>query len=531
MNSGRLVIISATVSPRSHAQPGQAARERVDARAQLRPGPADRVVHRADGHAVGWSSAVRRKASATVAAATERPMPGRYRMSNPPLLSRPMSFVNPIMNNPSTSAKPMKPARSITANGIARPRSFSATAQKMWPPSSGRNGNRLMMPERQRDEPEHDERVARAELERLARLLVAADHAAELLALLGLEDLRDVADGLRRDAPHRRAREPAGLDRPDRLDARVRVIAEPEAVALGGAVVERLAGDRDGLAVALDRDVHRRALVGGDALADLVDLGVEVAGERLAVDRQHGVARLELAGRGRARLDLADHRGRLERAVGHRDGGEDRERQHDVHERPGGDHHDPLPRRLAVIGAVGVLRRDLLARIHAADLHVAAERDRPDRVLGLALLHAREQRREEQREALDPHPDGLRRREMAELVQDHQRGEPAKRIHPAHYACTSSISSEASWRASESVTYSASKSCTRWLPSSSSTPSITAGMPVNFSRPLRKAWTATSLAALSAHGAVPPVIAASRASLQAREARRGRAPRSPSGRA
>ena len=40
----------------------------------------------------------------------------------------------------------MKPARSMTLNGIARPRTFSASAQKMWPPSSGRNGNRLMTP-------------------------------------------------------------------------------------------------------------------------------------------------------------------------------------------------------------------------------------------------------------------------------------------------------------------------------------------------------------------------------------------------
>ena len=40
---------------------------------------------------------------------------------------------------------------------------------------------------------------------------------------------------------------------------------------------------------------------------------------------------------------------------------------------------------------------------------------------------------------------------------------------------------------------------------------MTFGMPVKPSRPLRKAWTAISLAALSAHGAVPPATAASRA--------------------
>ena len=40
----------------------------------------------------------------------------------------------------------MNPARSMTLNAIGRPRTFSASAQKMWPPSSGRNGNRLMTP-------------------------------------------------------------------------------------------------------------------------------------------------------------------------------------------------------------------------------------------------------------------------------------------------------------------------------------------------------------------------------------------------
>ena len=57
-----------------------------------------------------------------------------------------MSFVKPMKNSPITSAKPTNPARSMTLNGIARPRTFSASAQKMCPPSSGRNGNRLMTP-------------------------------------------------------------------------------------------------------------------------------------------------------------------------------------------------------------------------------------------------------------------------------------------------------------------------------------------------------------------------------------------------
>jgi hypothetical protein len=39
--------------------------------------------------------------------------------------------------------KPTTPARSITRRGTGLPRTFSTIAQKMWPPSSGRNGNRF----------------------------------------------------------------------------------------------------------------------------------------------------------------------------------------------------------------------------------------------------------------------------------------------------------------------------------------------------------------------------------------------------
>ena len=68
------------------------------------------------------------------------------------------------------------------------------------------------------------------------------------------------------------------------------------------------------------------------------------------------------------------------------------------------------------------------------DLHVAPERDRPDRVLGLGVLRAPppDQRREEQREALDAHADGLGGDEMAELMQDDQRGEAREREEITH---------------------------------------------------------------------------------------------------
>jgi hypothetical protein len=304
--------------------------------------------------------------------------------------------------------------------------------------------------ERERDEREDHERGGRGDLGRLADRLVAADDAAELFALLGHEDLREAADGAGRDGPHLVEGEPGCADRPRGLRARLLVIAEAEAVALGLRVVERRAGDLDALAVAHDGERDRRALVGADGLADLVDLLGVVAGQSLAVDRDQRVAGAQLAGGGLAGLDLADARRRLDRPDRHEHAGEDHEREHDVHERPGGDHEYPLPHRLAVVGAVGVLRRDLLRRVHAGDLHVAAERDRADRVLGLAPLAAHDQRREEEAEALDAHADGLGREEVAGLVQDHERGEAQEGEDPAH--ARTPISSDASSRASESVT-------------------------------------------------------------------------------
>ena len=55
-----------------------------------------------------------------------------------------MSFVSPITNSTSTSTKPTTEARSMTRNGTGLPRTFSTRLQKMCPPSSGRNGNRLI---------------------------------------------------------------------------------------------------------------------------------------------------------------------------------------------------------------------------------------------------------------------------------------------------------------------------------------------------------------------------------------------------
>ncbi len=60
--------------------------------------------------------------------------------------------------------KPTTDARSMVRKEIAFPRSFSATAQKMWPPSRGRNGNRLMIASESEIRPKIDMTVWKLEV-------------------------------------------------------------------------------------------------------------------------------------------------------------------------------------------------------------------------------------------------------------------------------------------------------------------------------------------------------------------------------
>src|SRR3712207_4770056 len=79
-------------------------------------------------------------------------------------------------------------------------------------------------------------------------------------------------------------------------------------------------------------------------------------------------------------------------------------------------------------------------------------RDGADRVLGLATADPGEQRREEQREALDAHADRLGGREVPELVEDDERREAEEREEEAHAAApTSATSAAATARASPSA--------------------------------------------------------------------------------
>ena len=335
----------------------------------------------------GWAAAVRRSASPSVAAPTAAGVVSRatvlpsicvssassVRLASQPddtgaaeralsargsrrPASRPMSFVRPITNSMITSTKPTTLARSMIAKGIAFPRTFSASAQKMWPPSSGRNGNRLMIA----SDSEISARISSArssvEADRLARDLVGADEAADLLALSRLEEVREDRQGALRDDPHARHARAGRRDRSELACVGHVREAEPGASDPSRRVVLRSDREREPLPVAYDDDAccrRGRAAVGRGAGApvarDLSRHRRHVASD--AVDRDESVARLQVA-RGRLLQALrADdlRRGRL--AVGEEQRPQDHERDQQVDRRTRCDHDDPLPHGLSVVGA------------------------------------------------------------------------------------------------------------------------------------------------------------------------------------
>ncbi len=152
-----------------------------------------------------------------------------------------------------------------------------------------------------------------------------------------------------------------------------------------------------------------------------------------AVDRHDPIARLEHGRRRAAVLDPGHvHRRSAGLSVRHQQHPDDQKRDQDVDRRTGADHEDPLPHRLVVVGARPDAVGHLLVRVHAGDLHVATQRDRPDPVLRLAAPELDQHRSEEQREPLHAHADGLRSREVAGLVQDDQRGKAEERQYVGH---------------------------------------------------------------------------------------------------
>ena len=77
------------------------------------------------------------------------------------------------------------------AEKAGSPRTFSTRLQKMWPPSSGRNGSRLIRPSERLSEGEQGEGRYCADIDRLVGNITEPDNAGNLLAVLGVEDVGD----------------------------------------------------------------------------------------------------------------------------------------------------------------------------------------------------------------------------------------------------------------------------------------------------------------------------------------------------
>ena len=71
-----------------------------------------------------------------------------------------MSLLKPLTTRNNSSTIPTELKRHIAVSETRRPRTFSASAHSTWPPSSGRNGNRFIDGQHERDEAEEHERVA-----------------------------------------------------------------------------------------------------------------------------------------------------------------------------------------------------------------------------------------------------------------------------------------------------------------------------------------------------------------------------------
>ena len=167
------------------------------------------------------------------------------------------------------------------------------------------------------------------------------------------------------------------------------------------------------------------------------------------------------------------------------------------------------------------LRRELLRRVHAGDLHVAAERDRrrsPYSVSPLRTLRSIGGKNSEKRSTRMP--TALAAAKWPNSCRMISAAKPAKASEPAHRARPPPRPARAATRAGLARRpRRATRTRARARRGSCSSVRLDhrrrcRGTP---SRPSRNAWTATSLAALSTHGAVPPASAASRARPQARE--------------
>ena len=165
----------------------------------------------------------------------------------------------------------------------------------------------------------------------------------------------------------------------------------------------------EALAVALDDQVHRIAAGQRDLDAEVLE-----AVHRLAADLEHAVTGLQRDFPGRAAVgDPADLGGEEGDAAAKRDRERD-QREQQVHHHAAGVEQHALADGLALQALAA--RVAAVARLHAGDGDVAAERDQREPVVGRAAVEAPDARAEAEREDLDAHADPASREVVPELV-------------------------------------------------------------------------------------------------------------------
>src|ERR1700693_458617 len=246
--------------------------------------------------------------------------------------------------------------------------------------------------------------------------------------------------------------------------------------------------------------------------------------DRMAVDRLDQVAGLQ-AGVvcGCSSIDRTDFDRGFDFGGPHRgvDPKEDQHRQREVEGGSGDDDHEPLPQGMRIEAAwTGVH-----TAVHAGELDEAAQRDGADRVERFTALPSQQLRPEADAELLDFDARELGSEEVPGLVHDHQQakneddeGEEDDRAHAGNLLRSRLVppADARTWaRAQRSAAIAASRVSSS-VGSAASRAARTEGMmSTNRRWPWRNRATASSLAAFSTAGAVPPRSPASRASATA----------------
>ena len=352
----------------------------------------------------------------------------------------------------------------------------------MWPPSSGRNGKRLIRPSERLTTATSSSVSGVLEFEFFVGDVADADDAGELLALLLFEEPGEDRDGPlgRRamsestasaaapPAPRSAWLAPVPEADPGRVPVRASYVGVSEIVFTWPS---RRTVSVTGVSARAALDLLAGALWEAMSSPNCSSRGIECQiGVAMPVDRDDSSPGCRAAAAGDPGSIAPTLWVVVFEPVLEEDEEQDRQGDRDVHRRPGADHDDPLPDRLVVVGAGRDLGRKLLLGVHPGDFHEAARGDRPDPVLGLAPFERDQLRREEEEEALDPHPGRLGGEEVPGLVEDDQRREAEEDQDPVHTAANPAICSSVRRRASSSMAKRSSKWVTGRAGISSRTP-------------------------------------------------------------